>query len=145
MLPKVGRHMERFKHTENAEEIIQFFRIQITSILTHIKDDCKVYTKMANTACSVDEFDKYARKVMKYKKEMSTRAQNILEKLHTLFKFGQRNRGETWYDAFNAITEYYNYESGKKQETRINSLWFGNNNKTCEQAFELARENAHGI
>lgn len=51
------------------------------------------------------------------------------------------SRGTFW-TAYNAVTEYLNYERGNTPETRLNSLWFGANAKTNLEALEIAVEMA---
>lgn len=47
----------------------------------------------------------------KNKDEMSTRAENTVERLLQLFRGGAGNNGENWADAFSAITDFYSHES----------------------------------
>lgn len=49
------------------------------------------------------------------------------------------SRGTFW-TAYNAVTEYLNYERGHTPETRLDSLWFGQNAKTNMEALQIAVE-----
>lgn len=59
-----------------------------------------------------------------------------------LFEFGRGNLGESWYDAYNAVTEYLSHVAGRSVETRYDSLWYGHamniSQKALDTAFALA-------
>ncbi len=54
-----------------------------------------------------------------------------------------RSRG-TWWTAYNSINEYLNYERGHNDDTRLNSLWFGQNATANKLALEVATDMATG-
>lgn len=69
------------------------------------------------------------------------------EKVTELFEAGrgtdnQPSRGSYW-TAYNAVNEFLNYERGNTKESRLNSLWFGPNQKTNKDALDLAIEMAN--
>ena len=136
-LPRLGGTMEKFRHTENASDMLAFFRDAITSRLQLMEQNSADLIKLTQIRCSFEEGERYFRKVlgMKAVGDLTTRSVNILEKVLLLF-----GRGGTWWDAFNAVNEYLNYEIGREQVTRLNSLWFGANNTTNEKALKLAME-----
>jgi phage/plasmid-like protein (TIGR03299 family) len=41
------------------------------------------------------------------------------------FECGQGNRGQSLWDAMNAVTEYLDYQRGRSDDTRLDSSWFG--------------------
>lgn len=53
------------------------------------------------------------------------------------------SRGTYW-TAYNAVNEYLNYEKGHNPDTRLNSLWFGQNAGVNNQALEVALKLANG-
>jgi phage/plasmid-like protein (TIGR03299 family) len=66
----------------------------------------------------------------------------LLESITPLFVNGRGNQlpgvaGTLW-AGYNAITEYQTWERGRSNDTRLDSLWFGQNKKTNERAFEVA-------
>lgn len=132
-LPRVGESMIKFRHTENAAEMLQFFNQSINKRLERVNDLVSLYQKMVETKVNSAEAELYFRKVMKFGTgELPTRSVNIINQLKDL------NKGDTYWHAFNAITEYLNYLAGRGQSSRLNSLWFGANNLTAQRALSLA-------
>lgn len=132
-LPRLGGTMEKFRHTENAGDMLAFFSDAIAERLKLMKQNLVDLVKLTEFQCSSEEGERYFKEVLNMKSELTTRSKNILEKVMFLFK-----GGSTWWDAFNAANEYLNYEIGREQTTRLNSLWFGANNMTNEKALRLA-------
>jgi hypothetical protein len=60
--------------------------------------------------------------LMKGKKEISTRTENIANRLETLFHKGKGNKGETILDAFSAVTDFYSHESSGGTENQKSRL-----------------------
>ena len=48
----------------------------------------------------------------------------------------------TWWEAFNGVTWYIDHESGREQEKRLESAWFGPKAATKREALDLAVEMA---
>tara|TARA_R100001530_G_scaffold16121_1_gene14252 strand:+ start:242 stop:1198 length:957 start_codon:yes stop_codon:yes gene_type:complete len=44
----------------------------------------------------------------------------------------------TWWEAFNGVTWYIDHESGREQEKRLESAWFGTKASTKREALDLA-------
>lgn len=144
MLHKVGGHMEKFKHTETAEEMVKYFHQKLLEYIKQIPDHMKELRSLVEINCDRDQFIVYARKIFfpNKKGDLPTRSGNIINRLVDLFEKGRGQhlvRG-TAYAAYNAISEYLNYEYGREQGSRISSLWFGANSKTLEKAFKYAKD-----
>lgn len=48
----------------------------------------------------------------------------------------------SWWTAYNAVNEHLNYSRGHNPDTRLNSLWFGQNAAANKQALDIATEMA---
>jgi hypothetical protein len=52
------------------------------------------------------------------------------------------SRGGTWWRAYNAVTEHLTYDRGRAEDSRLNSLWFGElvriNGRALQTALELS-------
>ena len=44
----------------------------------------------------------------------------------------------TYWAAYNGVTEYLNYEKGRTNENRMDSLWFGQNGYLSQKALDTA-------
>ncbi len=53
---------------------------------------------------------------------------------------GNEAANASWWTAYNAVNEYLNYEKGRTEDSRMNSLWFGENGRLNERAFKIAME-----
>lgn len=136
----------KFKHIgepeRKLEEVFESIRDQISGIRGFIQKLKGLTTKYP----SADDLEVYFKKVFNLPENLSTQAENKLKQLKELFVLGQGNqhvgvRG-TWYAAYNAVSEYLNYTAGRSVETRLHSLWFGNNNEINKIALTLALEGA---
>lgn len=143
MLSKSEHKIIKFKHTgEPAEKLkltIEFINDQLGDIDKFIYKLIYLTKKWP----SPEKLDTYYRTIFNIDKDnASTKAENKIKRLKELFIHGQGNQSEkvrgTWYAAYNSVSEYLNYEAGRSPETRLNSLWFGANNKFNILALELA-------
>ena len=71
---------------------------------------------------------------------------NIVDEVVGLCEFGQGNDlpsvTGTYWSAYNGITEWLSYNRGHNQQTRLNSLWFGDSANINKQALATALEMA---
>ena len=76
--------------------------------------------------------------------DIKTRTKNILQSVETLFTTGKGNDlpgvNGTYWAAYNAVTEYLNYDRGRNNANRMDSLWFGQNKQMSADALETALE-----
>ena len=75
-------------------------------------------------------------------KEISTRTENIIQSIENLFLTGKGNdlphvKGTYW-AAYNAVSEHLNYNKGRNNENRMDSLWFGQNGNLNQKALDTA-------
>jgi len=55
---------------------------------------------------------------------------------------GSDMAGNTYWGAYNAVTEYLNYFRGKTQDNTLSSLWFGASSQVNQRALDVAIEMA---
>ena len=76
--------------------------------------------------------------------DIKTRTKNILQSVETLFTTGKGNDlpgvEGTYWAAYNAVTEYLNYDRGRNNANRMDSLWFGQNKQMSSNALDTALE-----
>lgn len=70
--------------------------------------------------------------------------ENIVEKFEDGRGTENRRSRGTYWTAYNAVNEYLNYERGHTPDTRLNSLWFGQNATANKLALETAVKLANG-
>lgn len=102
------------------------------------------YRFLASRGINSNDLKKYVNIVFGVKdaEKTSTRKQNIINKVEGLFETGKGNdlpgvRGTYW-AAYNAVTEYLNYEKGNNVQNRLDSLWFGQNGVQSRDALKTA-------
>ena len=140
-LPTIGQHMIKFRHTENAEEMLGFFRLKLSSQLQKSKEYIDKLKTLVSKPVTSDQLQDYFRDVLELGKgELSTRGKNKLQILEDMYYGGRAAIPGHWYGAFNAVTEYLSYSAGRTQESRLNSLWFGKNSEVNFRALKLAIE-----
>lgn len=59
----------------------------------------------------------------KGKKEMTTRGANRTDEIVRLFKYGQGNKGKTFYDLLNGVTEYFTSGEGTGKDASTAKKW----------------------
>ena len=102
-------------------------------------------------AKKVDERDlrRYVKLILEIpeKDHDSKQGERILDEVIPLFERGRGNdipaiRGSMW-AAYNAFNEYLGYVKGRSQDTRLDSLWFGEsatqNNRALNVALEMSQ------
>ncbi len=70
--------------------------------------------------------------------DTSTRMKNLIEQVCTLAVIGKGNEGKSVWDAYNGVTEYYNWVNGRNNNNRMKNLWFGTTQDKMADAFNAA-------
>ena len=76
---------------------------------------------------------------------LSTKAQNIIDRIVEKATVGSEladGATPTLWDAYNGVTEWTSWERGRTQDSRINSLWYGDSAKINARALDVATEMA---
>jgi len=69
---------------------------------------------------------------------LPTRSKNTIDNIISKIHSGRGNGQGSWFDAYNGITEHFNHERGREEQTRLNSLLFGQSNRESRTALEVA-------
>lgn len=132
-LGMVSKYTAKFRHTENASDMLQFFKGTLDQLISDIPKEIEIYKNLENKPCTLVQAKAYFKEVLKLTD--TTRSKNILEKLKRYYSF----ETNTFWGAFNAINTYLNYDAGRSQESRLYSFWFAKNGITNLKALELAK------
>lgn len=77
-------------------------------------------------------------------KEVSTRTTNIRADIDRLFGRGAGNKGQTRWDAFNAVTDYVDHEQSTrgKNSTRLETSILGNGAQLKQRAYDMLQDDS---
>lgn len=129
VFPRIMGRMVRYRHTENIEKMVLFFRNRIVKFIEEIPEYKQNLQILATFICKNPE--DYIKEVFKIEGEASTRTQNKINKI-------LRNCStNTYYDVFNSITNYLSFEAGNTVENRLSSLWIKGNANIAQRALEI--------
>lgn len=149
-------HLLQVRHTKNVktgldkiQEIVDWQRQTFSTTVEQFK-------ALTKAGCNEAQLRQYVTNVFapeiqtRLKEEGADAAQEKQEKaidalmgeIIPLFHAGRGQdkegvRGTMW-AAYNSITEYQTWNRGREADTRLDSLWFGQNKKTNERAFSEA-------
>ncbi len=104
------------------------------------------YRFLASKQINASDLHKYVKIVLDVQQQedddLSTRTKNIIGKVEEFFLIGKGNDmpgvNGTYWAAYNGVTEYLNYEKGRTNENRMDSLWFGQNGNLSQKALDTA-------
>jgi hypothetical protein len=88
---------------------------------------------MANRRCSKGEFHQTLEQI--FQKRVSEIKQ--IEKLDELFAHGRGNEGVSFYDAFNAITDFTSNVARKTSKAQFQYVNFGTGNRINQRALQV--------
>lgn len=129
---------ERFRHSEGVNERILESQAVINFVDRAMQKYSESVETIAQATCSGAQFRSFLEAT--YGKDYE-KMRNI-EKLNDLFYNGAGNEGRTFYDAFNATTDFSSNQSRKTAAGRFNYVNFGQGNRLNQRAMEVALEMA---
>lgn len=143
----------RVKHTVSMPERIAGIRFNFAMKLQNAVESMQAtVTKLDETPMTRSEVNAFSLRLfgvenesaLRDPKQTATRTVNKVEAIRTGFVRGTGNRGQTRWDAFNAVTEYLDWSSTFREtagntlaENRFSSLVAGNAASVREHALEL--------
>ena len=131
--PIVGKYLYSTRHTENMFDMVNFFNLKIQTTLDGIPNYLEKLRLSSTIEVSEEVMLEYFKKVLEFKEPLSTQAENTITGIvDKIPKF----QPVTWYDAFNAITNYLSFDIGRTDSARIKSLWFGKYGKMLQNAYD---------
>lgn len=153
----------RVKHSKNVKTNLEHIRETMNLINQEFEATAEQYRRLATKSISQDDLKKYVKLVFAFKQPalaevtdtqiawgkeehdaeaISTRMKHTLEEVLALTETGKGNdlasiRGTFW-QGYNAVTEYLSYNSGNSDDNRMDSLWFGAGADLNAHALSLA-------
>lgn len=138
------------RHTKNVKAGLEKLKEIVDWQRGTFKATVEQFQALAQLGCNEQTLRTYVSQV--FETELAVRTDDeesqtesvdrLMEKITPLFVTGRGNNmpgvAGTMWAAYNAITEYQTWERGRESDTRLDSLWFGQNAKTNQRAFDVA-------
>jgi hypothetical protein len=134
----------KLKHTGNADAKLANMAQAIDAHYGVVSEFRAAMDSFADTTCTKGQAERILAGFLVRdtdETEVSTRTQNQLETLNTLFARGKGNRGENMCDLFNAVTDYYTHESSGGDDVwrQVESSEFGMGQTRKGEMYSLLR------
>lgn len=139
----------RVVHTKNARITLEKASELVQMVDTSVEESAKLWRKLAKKQISPSKLDAYFAdflglasdaKLASLKGKMKIRADRLLEIFESGRDAALKSAAKTWWDAYNAVTEFLSHEAGKTQNGRVDSLWFGKSHDDLIYAHDQAVE-----
>lgn len=150
-----GSKLLRVRHTKQAAKTLDEVRSIMDIGRREFVARADMFRSLARRGVSVEDLKMYVRKVFEPKvtlvepdsDEADASNDRLLAKIIPLFEKGRGNDmagvAGTYWGAYNAVSEYLTHERGK-DDTRLNSLWFGQGADLNARALEVGLKMANG-
>ena len=99
------------------------------------KSDIAKYVKQVFSVKSLETIISEYEKEQNEKEAIEAERKRLIARVEEIFELEPVHNAWTLY---NSVNSYFNHDSGKSEQTRYNSLWFGCNKRRDRKAFELA-------
>lgn len=125
-----------FRHSSGIKEKMEQAKLSIDLAKQRFNQSISDYKAMNYRDITSTKLDEYYSLVFNTE-DVKTELRDY-NKLLSLFESGMGNSGSTYFDAYNSITEYATHIKGRNQDSRLNSLWFGDSANLLSRAHQLA-------
>lgn len=129
---------EKYRHQAGVNERV----LESTAVLDYVNGAMSKYAeyvdKLATTRCTSTQFREAVGKI--YQKDVAKMRDSFVAQLNNLFYDGKGNEGKTFYDAFNAVTEYGSNYSRRSATGRFNYTNFGQGSRINQRAMRVLTE-----
>jgi phage/plasmid-like protein (TIGR03299 family) len=138
----------RVKHTKDVLESLASIREVMNLANAEFEATAGQYRLLARKSINQADLQKYVKRVLKVDdgEEVSTRTKNAVAEIVGLCESGRGNTlpsvSGTYWTAYNGVTEWLSYDRGRSQDSRLNSLWFGDSANLNRHALHTALEMA---
>ena len=134
----------RINHRGNMESKLEALTETINVVDQSFEATADKYRALASKGINSADLENLVKIVFSQRESDSKKKSPVLEKIIPLFEHGRGNdlpgvRGTLW-AAYNAITEYIQYERGDDANRRLDSTWFGTGQQLNARALDAALE-----
>lgn len=156
MMNKANSKLLRVRHTKNAEvalaTIQDIMDLQAQEFVA-TTDQLKTLARCKVGQAQVEEYVRkvFAPKVLKQDtaEDAENKADDCSRLVANIVPLFEEGRGQhlpevkgTMWAAYNSITEYLTHERGRSQDTRMDSVWFGDSHKVAQRALKIGHQMA---
>lgn len=137
----------RVFHSKKVIENLELLKSTINAANASFEATAEQYRALAKAQVNQNDLKEYVTQVFYNGAQAETDREklartNLENEITRLFEAGHGNqlagvRGTAW-ALYNSVTQYLSYEAGRSQDTRIDSLWFGNAHSLNETALKEA-------
>jgi phage/plasmid-like protein (TIGR03299 family) len=123
---------EKFRHQIGVNEKVletQAVNNYVTACMDKYSQQVE---RLASRRCDADDLRVAIDRIFGEKFESSKK-----ERVQDLFRRGAGNEGVSFYDAFNAVTDFTSHEVRKTSKARFQYVNFGTGNRTNQRAFQV--------
>lgn len=122
----------RVRHTQSSQINLEKLRDTMNVINAEFEATAEQYRFLASRCFKQADIQKYVKTILGVERledpEIKTRTRNTMDRIFGMIENERQSlpgvRG-TWWAAYNGVNEYLNYEQGRNNDNRMNSLWFG--------------------
>ena len=145
----------RIRHNSRIEQNLETVKQCMDLATSEFTANIELLKKLTNKGINHEDVKKFVRAVwfdttILEGVEASARAiNNYNDRVRDMVRLMETGRGHdlagvkgTMYGLYNAATEYLTHEASNSNETRLNSLWFGDNARTNEKVLRVSLEMA---
>lgn len=138
----------RIRHTIQAKQNLENLREIMNLANQEFEATAEQYRRLASRHINTADLMKYVKTVFDVKpnEELSSRMKNIIDKVIGMCESGRGNTlmsvRDTYWTAYNGVTEYLGYSHGNNKDNRLDNLWFGANANLNRDALQVALDMA---
>jgi phage/plasmid-like protein (TIGR03299 family) len=142
----------RIRHTRSSKNNLEQVRDIMDNINSQFEVTAEQFRFLASKNFNQADIRRYVKTMLGIEGtvdgDIKTRTRNIMDEILALVegpKQSATNVRGTWWAAYNGYNEYLNYNKGRTEDNRLDSLWFGANANDNIKALEKAMEFANAV
>ena len=142
----------RIRHTRSSKNNLEQVRDIMDNINAQFDATAEQFRFLASKNFNQADIRRYVKTMLGIEGtvdgDIKTRTRNIMDEILALVegpKQSATNVRGTWWAAYNGYNEYLNYNKGRTEDNRLDSLWFGANANDNIKALEKAMEFANAV
>jgi phage/plasmid-like protein (TIGR03299 family) len=142
----------RIRHTRSSKNNLENVRDIMDNINAGFEATAEQFRFLASKNFNQVDINRYVKVMLGIEgtvdADIKTRTRNIMDEILKLVegpKQSATNVRGTWWAAYNGYNEYLNYNKGRTEDNRLDSLWFGQNGNDNSKALNKALEFANAV